>query len=261
MTVSTGQDAGGEPEGYAELITALKERVRSARFRTSRAVNTELLRLYWSVGRDILDRQECAGWGGKVVARIAADMKRDFPKERGWSRSSLLYMRRAAEVWPTEAEFVQQVAGRLPWTFVQALLDRLGTREERDWYAARAAESGWSRTVREHQIEVNLRSALEAAPTNFTEALDAPDSELALQLVKDPYVFEHLALSDRIDEREVEQALMDRLRDTLLEFGRGMSFVGRQVRLAIVGRDDRRDRRVLRGPALLLDRATALRRR
>ncbi|MEU4361021.1 PDDEXK nuclease domain-containing protein [Promicromonospora sp. NPDC023987] len=233
MTVSSSHDVAVEPEGFAEFIADLKERVRSAQFRMSRSVNTDLLRLYWSVGRDILDRQKSAGWGGKVVARIAADMKRDFPNERGWSRSSLLYMRRVAEVWPTEAEFVQHVAGRLPWTFVQILLDRLDTREERDWYAARAAESGWSRNVLEHQIKVNLRSALGAAPTNFTEALDSPDSELAQQLAKDPYVFEHLALSDRLDEREVKQALMDRLQDTLLEFGRGMSFAGRQVRLAV----------------------------
>lgn len=99
---------------------------------------------------------------------------------------------------------------------------------------------GWSRSVLEHQIKGGLRTALGAAPTNFTTALDAPDSELAQQLVKDPYVFEHLALVEKVAERDVEQALMDRLQDTMLELGRGMAFVGRQVRLSVP--DDVSDR-------------------
>ena len=222
-----------EPDGYADLLAELKGRVRATQFRAARAANTEVLRLYWSIGRDILDRQEVAGWGAKVVTRLAADLQREFPDQTGWSRSNLLYMRRVAEVWPTEAEFVHHVGGRLPWRHVTVLLDRLRTREERDWYAALAAEEGWTRNVLEHHIKVGLRQALGAAPTNFSRSLESPDSELAQQLVKDPYIFEHLALVKRKDERDVEQALMDRLQDTMLEFGRGMAFVGRQVRLTV----------------------------
>lgn len=227
------------PAGYAELLAELKARVRATQFRAARAANTEVLRLYWSIGREILDRQHSVGWGGKVVERLAADLQREFPEQKGWSRRNLLYMRQVAEVWPTETEFVQQAVARLPWGHVTVLLGGLNTRAERDWYAAAAAENGWSRAVLEHQIKVGLRSALGAAPTNFTASLDAADSELAQQLVKDPYVFEHLALVERVAEKEVEQALMDRLQDTLLEFGRGMAFVGRQVRLTVP--DDRSD--------------------
>lgn len=222
-----------EPAGYAELLADLKARVRATRFRAARAVNTEVLGLYWSIGRDILDRQEAAGWGAKVVDRLAADLRRAFPEQRGWSPSNLKNMRRISEAWPTLEDFGQQPVGQLPWGHVIVLLERLRTREERDWYAARAAENGWSRNVLEHQIKVGLRDALGAAPTNFTTALDAPDSELAQQLIKDPYVFEHLALVERVAERDVEQALMDRLQDTMLELGRGMAFVGRQVRLSV----------------------------
>ncbi|WP_278236923.1 PDDEXK nuclease domain-containing protein [Isoptericola sp. AK164] len=171
---------------------------------------------------------------------MAGDLQREFPDQRGWSRSNLLYMRRAAETWPTEEEFVQQPVGRLPWGHVTVLLDRLKTREERDWYAERAVEDGWSRALLEHQIKADLRGAIGAAPTNFTDALEAPDSELAQQLVRDPYVFEHLAMVERVAERDVEQALMDRLQDTMLELGRGMAFVGRQVRLSVP--DDASDR-------------------
>ncbi len=222
-----------EPAGYADLLADLKARVRATQFRAARAANAEVLRLYWSIGRDILDRQAQSGWGSKVVTRLAADLQREFPDQKGWSRSNLLYMRRAAEVWPAEDEFVHHVGGRLPWRHITLLLDRLDTREERDWYAARAAEEGWTRGVLELQIRSRLRDALGAAPTNFTAALESPDSELAQQLVKDPYIFEHLALATRRDERAVEQALMDRLQETLLEFGRGMAFVGRQVRLSV----------------------------
>ncbi|WP_340699009.1 DUF1016 N-terminal domain-containing protein [Cellulosimicrobium funkei] len=118
------------------------------------------------------------------MTSLAADLQRELPDQRGWSRSNLLYMRRAAETWPTEEEFVHHVGGRLPWRHVTVLLDRLKTREERDWYAASAAEYGWSRAVLEHQIKADLRRAVGAAPTNFTEALEVPDSELAQQPVK-----------------------------------------------------------------------------
>lgn len=229
-----------EPVGYAALLADLKARVRATRFRAARAVNSEVLRLYWSVGHEILDRQQVAGWGSKVIDRLAEDLRREFPDQRGWSPSNLKNMRRIAEVWPTLEEFGQQPVGRLPWGHVVVLLERLESREERDWYAARAAQDGWSRAVLEHQIKAGLRSALGAAPTNFAAALEAPDSELAQQLVKDPYVFEHLALVERVVERDVEQALMDRLQDTMLELGRGMAFVGRQVRLSVP--DDASDR-------------------
>lgn len=138
------------PSGYADLLADLKARVRATQFRAARAANTEVLALYWSIGRDILDRQERDGWGAKVVDRLAADLQREFPDQRGWSRSNLMYMRKVAETWPTEAEFVQHAAGQLPWGHVLVLIDRLSTRDERDWYAHRCAAEGWTRNVLEH---------------------------------------------------------------------------------------------------------------
>jgi predicted nuclease of restriction endonuclease-like (RecB) superfamily len=237
--MTTSGTGAVEPDGYGELLADLKARVRATQVRAARAANTEVLRLYWSIGRDILDRQSAAGWGSKIVTRLATDLSREFPDQRGWSASNLKNMRRIAEVWSTFDEFGQRAVGRLPWGHIVVLLERLTTRDERDWYAERAVENGWTRNVLEHHIKVNLRTALGAAPTNFTTALDSPDSELAQQLVKDPYVFEHLGLLERKAERDVEQALMDRLQDTMLELGRGMAFVGRQVRLTVP--DDRSD--------------------
>lgn len=104
-----------EPDGYGQLLADLKERVRTTRVRAARAANTEVLRLYWSIGHDILERQTRAGWGSKVVDRLAADLRREFPEQRGWSPSNLKNMRRVAEAWPTLEDFGQQAVGQLPW--------------------------------------------------------------------------------------------------------------------------------------------------
>jgi len=218
------------PAGYAELLEQLKARVRSAQVRAARAANSEVLALYWSVGRDILDRQDRLGWGGKVVDRLAGDLRAAFPDQRGWSRRNLQYMRAFAAAWPDREDFVHQAGAQLPWRHVTTLLDRLDTREERDWYAAQAAGEGWSRAVLEYQIGSGLRRRVGAAPSNFVDQLPAADSDLAQQLVRDPYVFDHLSLTGPVAERDLERALMDRLQATLMEFGRGMAFVGRQVR-------------------------------
>jgi predicted nuclease of restriction endonuclease-like (RecB) superfamily len=229
----TEQPEQGVPKDYAEWLADVKARVRATQFRAARAAHLEVLRLYWSIGHDILERQRNLGWGGKVIQQVSCDLQREFPGQNGWSRRNLMYMRKVAEVWPSEDEFVQHVAAQLPWGHVMVLLDRLNTREERDWYATRAVAEGWNRNVLEHFIKVDLYRQVGSALTNFAATLDAPDSELAQELVKDPYVFEHLSYVERIDERAVEQALMDRLQDTLMEFGKGMAFVGRQVRIPV----------------------------
>ena len=229
---------GAVPAGYAELLEALKARVRATQVRAARAANTEVLRLYWSIGRNILDRQDSAGWGAAVVDRLAADLRAEFPDQRGWSRRNLLYMRALAAAWPDGTVFVQQAAAQLPWGHLLVLLDRLDSQAERDWYAARAVGEGWSRAVLEFGIRSGLRARVGAAPSNFTAQLPPAESDLAQALVRDPYVFDTLGLTQLVAERDLEQALMDRLQATLLEFGRGMAFVGRQVRFDVGDGDE-----------------------
>ncbi len=233
MTVS--DDAAMAPEGNAELLEQLKARVRTAQVRAARAANIEVIRLYYSIGRDILDRQHTAGWGAKVIDQLASDLREAFPDQRGWSRRNLQYVRALAAAFPDQKEFVQQPVAQLPWGHLTVLLGRLGATEDRLFYVARAAEHGWSRAVLEHQITSRLHQRVGAAPSNFTDHLPPADSDLAQQLVRDPYVFDHLALRERVSERDLEQALMDRLQATLLEFGHGMAFVGRQVRFDVGG--------------------------
>lgn len=234
MTPGTNS-AVAYPAGYAELLATVKDRVRTARVRAHRAANTELLTLYWSIGQAILDRQQDEGWGTRVIDRLAEDLRKEFPDMRGLSRSNLKYMRQAAAAWP--GPISQQPVGQLPWGHVTVLLDKLTGPSERDWYAAAAVEHGWSRKVLLNQILGGLHQRLGAAPSNFALRLVDPESELVQELTKDPYVFDFLAITQHARERDVEQALMQRIQDTLLEFGRGFAFVGRQVHFDVDGDD------------------------
>ena len=107
------------PEGYAEWFADVKRRVRATSLRAARAVNAEVILLYWSVGNEILDRQERLGWGGKVIPRLAADLVREFPDQKGWSPRNLQYMRAMAEAWRDRPDFVPQVVAQMPWGHVQ----------------------------------------------------------------------------------------------------------------------------------------------
>lgn len=224
------------PSEYAAVLADLKQQVRGARFTAQRRVNTELVRLYWGIGRTILQRQDQEGWGSNVIGRLAVDLRAEFPEMKGLSRANLFYMRRFAGEWPAEA-VVQQAVGQLPWGHITVLLDRLDDHELRDWYARQAAASGWSRNVLEHQIRTTAHKRLRAAPTNFPATLPTGESDLAQQLTKDPYVLDFLALDGDAKERHLEQALVDRIIDTLRELGEGFAFVGRQVHFEVDGDD------------------------
>jgi predicted nuclease of restriction endonuclease-like (RecB) superfamily len=145
--------------------------------------------LYWDIGRMIRGRQDREGWGAKVVDRLSADLRRAFPNERGFSLRNLKYMRAFAEAWP-DRQFVQRVAAQIPWFHNCTLLDKLSTPEDRLWYAGKALENGWSRDVLVLQIDTGLHKRQGKAVTNFTTALPPPQSDLAQQITKDPYLFD-----------------------------------------------------------------------
>jgi predicted nuclease of restriction endonuclease-like (RecB) superfamily len=222
------------PAAYADWLAELKTRIHSAQQRAALAVNRELVLLYWQIGRDILERQSREGWGAKVIDRLAHDLRSAFPEMRGFSPRNLKYMRAFAQAWP-EADFVQQAAAQLPWFHLCTLIDKLKTREERDWYLAQAVAHNWSRNVLEMQIETNARARAGQAVTNFAERLPAPLSDLARESLKDPYRFDFLGLHDDAQERAVEGALVRHVTQFLLELGAGFAFVGRQVLLDVGG--------------------------
>ena len=222
------------PEGYADWLADLKSRIHTAQQRATLSVNRELVLLYWQIGRDILTRQSVQGWGAKVIERLAQDLRVAFPDMKGFSPRNLKYMRAFAQAWP-EAEFVQQAAAQLPWFHLCTLLDKLKTREERDWYLAQTVKHNWSRNILGMQIETRLLERSGKAVTNFEFSLPKPQSDLARQSLKDPYRFDFLGLTDKAQEREIENALVKHVTEFLLELGAGFAFVGRQVLLDVGG--------------------------
>ncbi len=154
----------------------------------------------------------------------------------GLSARNLKYMRALADAWP-DSEFVQRVIAQLPWGHNVSLLDSVKATEERAWYARQAIEHGWSRPVLVHQIESDLFARQGSALTNFSRTLPAQQSELAQQLLKDPYTFDFLALGPDMLERDLERGLIEHLRSLILELGKGFAFVGSQYHLEIGGQD------------------------
>ncbi len=223
------------PPGYQELLQGLKARIRLAQIRAALAVSRELVLLYWSIGRDLSGRFEREGWGGKIIDRLAHDLQTEFPGVEGYSPRNLRYMRSLAEAWPDE-EILQRLIAKLPWGHNLRVLDRLKDRPTREWYLKAALEYGWSQNVLVLQIKSRLHEREGKALTNFQRALPPPDSDMAEQVLKDPYNFDFLTVSGTAKEREIERGLLDHLRDLLLELGRGFSFVGSQVPLVVDGR-------------------------
>lgn len=167
------------PPGYAALLKEIKERVRTAQVRASLAVNRELILLYWSIGRDILDRQRAEGWGAKIVDRLARDLGAEFPGVEGFSPRNLKYMRAFAEAWP-DREFVQQAIAQLPWGHQTRLLDRIKDRPTREWYLKAAVENGWSQNVLVHHISARLPSS--ALGRNAASSFVASESSFGLPM-------------------------------------------------------------------------------
>ena len=227
-------------KSYQTLLADLKQRIRTAQVRAALAVNRELVLLYWGIGKEILARQDHEGWGTKVIDRLAKDLRSEFPGQQGLSPRNLKYMRALAEAWPDEA-IVQQVAAQIPWFHNCILLDKVKEPGERLWYVQQTIQNGWSRNVLVMQIETNLHRRQGKAITNFQATLPSPQSDLAQQLLKDPYNFDFLTLAQEAQERDLVRGLLAHVQQFLLELGVGFALVGSQVPLEVGGEDFRID--------------------
>jgi predicted nuclease of restriction endonuclease-like (RecB) superfamily len=224
------------PAGYDELLGQIKERIRSAQVRAGLAVNSEMVLLYWQIGGQILERQNQEGWGTKVIDRLAADLRHSFPDMTGLSPRNLKYMRAFAQAWPDRA-IVQQPAAQIPWFHNCVLLDKVKDHVEREWYARKTIENGWSRNVLVHWIESDLYERQGKATTNFVTSLPYPQSDLAREILKDPYKFEFLSIAEEAEERAIQKGLLDHIHHFLVELGAGFAFLGQQYHLDVGGDD------------------------
>lgn len=226
----------GLPSDYGAVLDEIKRRIQQERLRVVMAANSAMVLLYWDIGQLILQRQDHAGWGARVIDRLAKDLRDAFPDTRGFSPRNLKYMRAFAAAWPDRA-IVQRVVAQLPWRQNLALIERLDNPKTRLWYAEQAIQNGWSQPILCLQIENRAHERQGKAITNFSAILPPADSDMAGQVFKDPYLFDFLGTADPRREREVEQALVDHIQRFLLELGTGFAFVGRQVLFEVGDQD------------------------
>jgi predicted nuclease of restriction endonuclease-like (RecB) superfamily len=224
------------PSDYLAFLQAIKTRVQQAQLKALVAVNKELILLYWQIGRAILERQREQGWGAKVIDQLSKDLHTAFPEMKGFSPRNLKYMRAFAQTYPDE-HFVQQVAAQIPWFHHCVLLDKVKDEHERAWYIQQTIAHGWSRYVMEVQIETGLFQRKSKALTNFKSTLPSIQSDLAHDVLKDPYVFDFITTHQEAKERHLQSALLAHIQQFLLELGVGFSFVGSNYHL-VVGDED-----------------------
>jgi predicted nuclease of restriction endonuclease-like (RecB) superfamily len=229
---------------YRKFIDDIKSRIRAARVKASLSVNAELIHLYLDIGQSVVERQKKDGWGASIIEQMSRDIQKDFPGVEGFSASNISRMRAFYLAWkdinsisaqavPKKADFLS----RIPWGHHVVLLFKIKDPAERVWYLQKTFENGWSRPVLIQQIENDAYSRQGKAVTNFKATLPPLQSDLARQIIKDPYNFDFLTLKDDYNERVLEAALIDEVQKFLLELGTGFSFVGRQVHLEVGNQD------------------------
>ena len=243
---------------FAALLADVKARIQAAQTRAVLAVNAELVRLYWDIGRVIHQRQQREGWGAAVIPRLAAALKNELPEVKGFSERNIKRMLAFYRDYPDPAVIVPQAVAQLPgprkvpqpvaqlpdsliwsvpWAHHVILMDKVPDLPTRRWYMEQTLAHGWSRNVLALQVDAQAHARQGKAVSNFAAVLPAPQSDLAQQTLKDPYIFDFLTLTDPFQERELETELVRHLEKFLLELGQGFAFVGRQYRLS-VGDDD-----------------------
>jgi predicted nuclease of restriction endonuclease-like (RecB) superfamily len=228
--------AASLPESYADTLQEIKTHLRSARTRAILAANPIVIEAYWQTGKIILARQQEAAWGAKVIDRLASDLQKEFPVMGGLSVRNLLAMKVFAREFP-ESPIAQQPVAQLPWGHILQIMQRAKDCTAREFYIRETLAQGWSRNILEIQIKNQLHLRAGKAQNNFALTMPPPDSDMAAQLFKDPYLFDFLGTADHRREAEVEQALVDHIQKFLLELGAGFAFVGRQVRLEVGDED------------------------
>jgi predicted nuclease of restriction endonuclease-like (RecB) superfamily len=222
------------PKGYSALLVEVKARVQSAQYAALRAVNQELVSLYWDIGKMIVARQEKAGWGKAVVEQLAVDLQADFPGSGGFSASNLWRMKGFFETYgsiPKLAPLVREIG----WSHNLIILERCEDALEREFYLRATRRFGWSKNVLIHQIDTDSYQKSLLGQTNFDKALTPALRRQAKLAVKDEYVFEFLELGQQHSERDLERALIARIEDFLRAMGGMFTFMGSQYRLEVDG--------------------------
>jgi predicted nuclease of restriction endonuclease-like (RecB) superfamily len=220
---------------YFEILNNIKKQIRDAQYRAVLGVNQEQIILFWNIGKTISANVK---YGNKFVENLARDIKTEFPNATGYSVRNLNYMKKFAEVIIDE-QILQAVAAKLSWTHNTALLVKVKEQNIYKWYAEKTIENGWSVSVLEDRIALKTyeRQAGAEKASNYKRLLPAPQSELAAETLKNPFVFDFIEKRNGIIEREIENELVANVAKMLLELGTGFAFVGNQYHLEVSNKD------------------------
>lgn len=220
-----------EIQKYTQFLEQIKLDILQTQIKAACAITTELIMLYWRIGKGLSEKIQHEGWGAKVEETLAQDLKKLFPSLSGFSRRNLFYMRKFAEIYHDSN--CAAAAAQIPWGHNMVLLDKLQSIDQMLWYVQQTLQNGWSRSVLEMWIESNLYNRQGKAVTNFKQNLPQVDTDLAEQLLKDPYNFNFLTIEYAAREQEIENGLIEHIEKFLIELGQGFAFVGRQFKVTI----------------------------
>lgn len=220
---------------YKEIFENIKNEILKSQYKAMQVVNRELVFMYWNIGKIILEN---AKWGNKFIDNLSVDLKLEFPTIKGFSIRNLKNMKKFAEEYP-DFEFVQKVSAQITWSDNLLILDKVKEFEKRKWYINETVKNGWSYDILDWQIKSNLyeRQAISEKVNNFQNTLPDVQSDLAMQTLKDPYLFDFIALKGKVKELEIENAMINKIKDVLIELGNGFAFVGNQYKLTVSDKD------------------------
>jgi predicted nuclease of restriction endonuclease-like (RecB) superfamily len=224
------------PEDYKNLLIEVKQRIRSAQYAALKAVNKQLIELYWDIGKTIVTRQQGTTWGKSVVEQLAKDLQAEFPGISGFSAANLWRMRLFYESY-AENEKLAPLVREIGWTHNLVILEKCKDDLEREFYIRMARKFGWTKNVLIHQIENQTYEKTLLNQTNFDRAISEEIQNQAKLAVKDEYTFDFLELGDEHSERQLEQAILAKVEPFLKEMGGMFAFVGSQYRLEIEGEE------------------------
>jgi predicted nuclease of restriction endonuclease-like (RecB) superfamily len=233
-------------EAYQSWVNDIYTTIETARLQTSLKVNADLLQLYFTIGKEILDKQETQGWGAQIIDLLSADLQKHYKGESGYSIRNLKYMRQFALAYPdfpivqvalaklNKAETnVQVPLAQITWYHHISLMSKVKDISERAFYILKTAQNGWSRDKMLLQVENDLYHNQGKAINNFQIALPEYRSDMARDIFKDPYKFGFLAIEEKVNEQLIEDKLIQKITDFLLEMGKGFAFVGHQYHLEV----------------------------
>jgi len=233
---------------YKIWLADIKSRIRNVQIKAALKVNAELLNFYWELGADIVAKQEKTTWGDGLLPQLSKDLMAEFPEIKGFSRTNLLYMRKWYLFYRDISGNVPQLVGQMqranfkeifqiPWGHNREIISKCRTREEAIFYVQSTILHNWSRSVLVHQIESGLYQREGKSVNNFAITLPKPQSDLARETLKDPYIFDFLSMTKEYTERDLESGLINHITHFLLELGAGFAFVGRQVQIHVGEKD------------------------